>query len=129
MEEELRRVLQVHSLPCGAVITAGGAAVARVGDFEALGSAGLVSALLGPEGSPAATLARLDDQALPELWEDDGAFAVVDKLAPEVAVVVFGRGRGGWVERMRLAQAVGRAIREAFGEGRPNKPLQQTGPA
>jgi hypothetical protein len=97
MVEELSRVLEVHSLPCGGVITAGGTAVARVGDFEALGSAGIVSHLLGPEGSPAAILARLDDLALPVLWEDDEAFAIVDKPTPEVAVVVFGRGRGEWL--------------------------------
>ena len=129
MEEELRRVLDVHSLPCGAVIATPDAVVTRVGDYEAFGSAGLVSALLGPDGSPAATLAGLADQELPQVWEQDNAFALVDQPAPDLAVVVFGRGRGGWVDRMRLAQEVGRTFREAFSEGRPNKPLQQAGPA
>ena len=129
MEEELRRVLDVHSLPCGAVIATPDAVVTRVGDYEAFGSAGLVSALLGPDGSPAATLAGLADQELPQVWEQDNAFALVDQPAPDLAVVVFGRGRGGWVDRMRLAQEVGRTFREAFSEGRPHKPLQQTEPA
>ena len=69
MEEGLRRVLVAHSLPCGAVIAAPDAVVARVGDYEAFGSAGLVSALLGPDGSAAATLAGLAEQNAPELWE------------------------------------------------------------
>jgi hypothetical protein len=129
MEEELRRVLDAHSLPCGAVIAAPDAVVARVGDYEAFGSAGLVSTLLGPDGSPAATLAGLADQLLPQLWQQDDAFAVVDQPAPDRAVVVFGRDRGGSVvELLRLSQEVGRTIREAFSEGRPNKPSQQTGP-
>ena len=119
MEEELKRVLDVHSLPRGAVIAAPDAVVTRVGDYEAFGSAGLVSALLGPDGSPAATLAGLADQVVPQLWEQDDEFAVVDQPAPDRAVVVFGRGRGGSaVELLRLSQEVGRTIREAFGEGR-----------
>jgi hypothetical protein len=119
VEEGLRRVLVAHSLPCGAVIAAPDAVVSRVGDYEAFGSAGLVSALLGPDGSPAETLAGLAEQTAPELWEQDDEFAVVDQPAPDRAVVVFGRGQGrSTVELLGLAQEVGRTIREAFGEGR-----------
>ena len=120
MEAGLQRVLVAHSLPCGAVIAASGVVVARVGDYETFGSAGLVSTLLGPDGLPAATLADLAEQAAPELWEQDNEFAVVDQPAPDRAVVVFGRGCGGsTVERLRLAQEVGRTIRDVFGEVRP----------
>ena len=118
MEEELKRVLDVHSLPRGAVIAAPDAVVTCVGDYEAFGSAGLVSAVLGPDGSPAATLAGLADQLVPQLWQQDDEFAVVDQPAPDRAVVVFGRGQGGSaLELLRLAQEVGRTIRESFGGG------------
>ena len=125
MEVGLRRVLVAHSLPCGAVIAASGEVVARVGDYETFGSTGLVSTLLGPDGLPAATLADLAEQAAPELWEQDDEFAVVDQPAPDRAVVVFGRGRGGSaVELLRLSQEVGRTIRKAFGEVR-REPAQR----
>jgi hypothetical protein len=102
------------------VIAASGVVVARVGDYETFGSAGLVSTLLGPDGPPAAMLPDLAERAAPELWEQDDEFAVVDLAAPDHAVVVFGRGCGGsTVERLRLAQEVGRTIREVFGVGRP----------
>jgi hypothetical protein len=117
MEERLQHVLDVHALPCGAVVTGGGAAVARVGDFDALGGTELVSALLGPDGSPAATVADLSDQSPPDLWEQDDAFAFAVRAGPDVAVFVFGRGRGGWADRMRLSQAVRVSIREAFDDG------------
>lgn len=113
-ERILTRVLNAHSLSCGAVIAAPGVVVARVGDYEAFGCAGLVSALLGPDGSAAATLGGLADQDLPQLWEQDDAFAFVDQPAPDLAVVVFGQGQGGWVERVRLSQEVGQTIHEAF---------------
>jgi hypothetical protein len=125
VEEELRRVLIAHSLPCGAVITAPDAVVTRVGDYEAFGSAGLVSAVLGPAGSPAATLAGLADQDVPQLWEQDDEFAVVDQPVPDRVVVVFGRGQGrSGVELLRLSQEVGRTIRKAFGEVR-REPAQR----
>ena len=114
MDEQLRRVLEAHTLPCGAVIATPGVVVARAGDFEAFGSPGLVSAVLGPDGSPTATLGGLGGQELPQLWEQGDAFAFVDQPAPDLAVVVFGRDRGGWVERVRLSQDVGRTIRETF---------------
>jgi hypothetical protein len=101
------------------VIAASGEVVARVGDFETFGSAGLVSTLLGPDGPPTAMLADLAERAAPELWEQDDEFAVVDLAAPDHVVVVFGRGcDGSTVELLRLAQEVGRTIREVFGEGR-----------
>jgi hypothetical protein len=119
MEEELRRVLSAHSLPCGAVIAAPGAVVTRAGDYAGFANDGLVPALLGPDGSPAETLARVADQLEPQLVEWQDEFAIVDRLDPDGAVVVFGRGRGGsTMELLRLSQEVGRTIREAFGLGR-----------
>jgi hypothetical protein len=100
------------------VIAASDEVVARVGDYETFGSAGLVSTLLSTDGPPAAMFADLVERAAPELWEQDDEFAVVDQLAPDRAVVVFGRGCGvSTVELLRLAQEVGRTIREVFGMG------------
>jgi hypothetical protein len=125
MEEQLKRVLAAHSLPCAAVIAAPGLVAARIGDFAAVGSPGLVSSLLGPDGSPAATLGGLAGQELPQLWEEGDAFAFIDQPAPDLAVVVFGRGQGGgsWAELVRLSLAVGLTIREEFGEARAGPAL------
>ena len=45
------------------------------------------------------------------------AFAFVDQPSPDLAVAVFGRDRGEWLELMRLSQEVSRIIREAFSQG------------
>jgi hypothetical protein len=119
MEEQLRRVLDAYSLPCGAVIATPDAVVTRVGDFESFGSAGLVSDLLGKDWSPAATLGALADQESLQFWEQDDEFAFAHQPAPDRTVLVFGRVPGEWVDRVRLLQEVRRTIDEVFSEGRP----------
>ena len=54
-EEQLQRVLDANCLPCGAVIAPTGEVIARAGDFDGFAGAGLVSDMLGPKGSAAAT--------------------------------------------------------------------------
>jgi hypothetical protein len=44
MEARLQRVLDAHRLACGAIISASGEVVARVGEFDAFASVGLVFA-------------------------------------------------------------------------------------
>src|SRR3954462_7142620 len=85
----LQCVLDANQLPCGAVISSSGEVVARVGDFAAFASAGLVSELLGPQGSTRATFDSLKGQMLPCMWGQGEEFAFVDKPTAELAVVVF----------------------------------------
>src|SRR5262249_14418577 len=78
LEGRLRRVLDAHGLPYGAVIAANGDVVARAGDLAAFGGTGLVSALLGPYGSAKGTFAGLAGRPLPQMWRQGDAFAFAD---------------------------------------------------
>jgi hypothetical protein len=115
MEERLQRVLDAHRLPCGAIIGASGQVVARAGDFTAFASAGLVSAMLGPYGSPEATyhLVQNPEQIKPVIWGQGSEFAFLDRAA-ELVVVVFGRDRGDVKAQYELSRLVGRSITAEF---------------
>jgi hypothetical protein len=130
MEERLRRVLDAHCLPCGAVIAATGNVVALAGDFDSFASAGLVSALLGPYGSAEATYRRVQDpdQVKPMIWRQGRDFAFVD-CADELAVVVFGRDRGDIHVQYALSRQVGLSIAAIFGssEAEPGAALDRGG--
>ena len=116
MEERLRRVLDAHCLPCGAVIAPTGNVVAMVGDFDGFASAGLVSAMLGPYGSAAATYLTVQnpDQVKPMIWGQGSDFAFLD-CAAELVVVVFGRDRGDIHAQYALSRQVGQSIVAEFG--------------
>jgi hypothetical protein len=117
VRELLQQVLDAHGLSCGAVITANGEVAVRAGDFKAFASAGLVSALLGPSGSPAGTFAGLAGQPLPQMWGQGEEFAVADRPSADLAVVVFGRDRLPILEQVARSTAIGASIRAAFGRG------------
>jgi hypothetical protein len=115
MEQRLQHLLDVHTLPCGAIIDASGAVVSRVGDFTALDSAGLVSAMLGPYGSPEATyhLVQNPDQIKPVIWSQGSEFAFLDRSG-EFVVVVFGRDRRDAKAQYELSRLVGESIATEF---------------
>ena len=122
MEERLKRVLDAHRLPCGFIINSSGEVVARVGDLAAFGSAGLVSAMLGPYGSPEATyrLVQNPDQIKPMMWAQGSEFAFLDR-AGELMVVVFGCDRGDVKAHYEFSRLVGQSIASEFtGEGLTN---------
>jgi hypothetical protein len=114
MHERLNHVLDLHSLLCGAVISESGVIAARVDDFAAFGSGGLVSALLGPYGDAKTTFDSLVAQVLPRIWAQGTEFAFVDKPSAGIAVVVFGRSNEDALTQYELSKAVGRSIAEAF---------------
>jgi hypothetical protein len=116
MEERLQRVLDAHRLPCGAVIAGSGEVVARVGDFAAFASAGLVSAMLGPYGSAEATYhtVRSPERVKPVMWGQGSEFAFLDCVC-ELVVVVFGRDRGDVHAQYALSRQVGQTIAAEFG--------------
>lgn len=118
MNERLQRVLDAHHLPCGAVIAASGEIVARAGDFLAFGSAGLVSAMLGPYGSAEATYHLVQDpeQIKPVMWGQGSEFAFLDR-AGELVVVVFDRDRGDIL--YELSRLVGQSIAAEFAPQEP----------
>jgi hypothetical protein len=123
MEQKLQRVLNAHHLACGAVIAPGGEVVARAGDFDGFGSAGLVSAMLGPRGSAEATYHSVQDpeQIKPVIWGQGNEFAFLD-CAGDLVVVVFGRNRGNVSDQYALSQQVGQSIATEFGK-QQNPPI------
>jgi len=125
MEERLRRVLDAHRLPCGAVIAATGEVVARAGDFDKFASAGLVAAMLGPYGSAEATyhLVRNPEQVKPVIWGQGSEFAFLD-CAGELVVAVFGRECGDIHAQHALSRQVGQSIAAEFGshQAEPDRP-------
>src|SRR5262249_41380054 len=114
LAERLQRVLDAHSLPCGTAVAASGELLARAGDFESFGSAGLVSALLGPYGSADATFASLQGAVLPQIWGQGAEFAFLFKPSPGLMVVVFGRSRQDVLAQVEMAKAVGHSIDQEF---------------
>ena len=113
MLDRLRRVLSAHQLACGALVTASGEIVARVGDFDAFGSAGLVAALLGNGGASKAMFDSLRGQRLPRIWAQGNEFALVDKPAEEIAVVAFGCDVDA-SRQYELSKAFGQSIAGLF---------------
>jgi len=115
LEERLQRILDAHSLPCGAVFAANGEVRARAGDFDRFASAGLVSALLGPYGSPKATFHHVQckEQIKPIIWGQGDEFAFLDS-AGGLVIVVFGRNSGGVIARAKLSRLVGKTIAAEF---------------
>lgn len=118
VEKRLQRVLDAHSLPCGAVIAATGDIVARAGDFAAFASAGLVSALLGPYGSAKGTfdLVRSPERIKPVMWAQGDEFAVLDR-AGELVIAVFGRGQSDVLARYEQSRSVGATVAQEFAAG------------
>ena len=113
----LQRVLDTHALVCGAVITAEGDVLMRVGDFDRLSCSGLASALLGPYGSAESTFSFLDGQMLPKVWCQGQDYAFLDKPCPDLAVIVFGTDGGGAVDQFRISKRVGSSISTEFARG------------
>jgi hypothetical protein len=122
MEERLQRVLDAHRLPYGAIIDRSGQVVARAGDFAAFASAGLVSAMLGPYGSPEATywLVQNLDRIKPVRWGQGSEFAFLYR-AGELVIAVFGRDLGDVKAQYEVSRLVGQSIAAEFAaEGRTN---------
>jgi hypothetical protein len=113
LEQRLQRVLEAHGLLCGALITASGEIITRMGDFAGLKYTGLVSSLL--EKSPKGTFDFLDGQMLPKTSMQGEDFAFMDRPRPDLAVVVLGTGLHDTGEKLRLARDVSRTIRLEFG--------------
>ena len=111
----LQRVLDRHGLQCGAVVGAGGIIAARAGDFDRFRSAGLVSTLLGPYGSPEATFDHIQnkDCLKPVVWSQGDEFAFVDR-AGDFAIVVFGRNCGDVLARAKVSRLVAQTIAAEF---------------
>ncbi len=122
-------MLEDERLRCGAALDELGRILARAGDFKSYPAPELVSSLLGPSGAPRATYASLEGQSLPQIWGEGEYFALIDRPAPGVAVVLFGRpgrprlaflrSRSGEHEANALldyGRRVSRRLREAFAE-------------
>lgn len=119
----LERALAAHDLVCGAVISSDRDVPSRAGDFAALETQGLPSALLGPYGSAQATFASLEGQLLPKRWAQGRGFAFVDKVDVDLAAVFFGQGSQDVVEQFRLSKRGSHSIRTEFGGvGRAEEP-------
>jgi hypothetical protein len=116
LDERLASVLKMHDLHCGALVEESGAIAIRVGDFESYGDEGLVSALLGPYGDPAATFGMIQEPILPRIVGQGQYFAFVDRVGG-FAAVVFGRtdGRSDVTTLFLLSRAVQRTLIAAFG--------------
>jgi hypothetical protein len=112
LETMLRTVLGRHGLLCGAVLDASGDILLRMGDFGALENTGLPSALLGPYGSPKATVDSLEGQLLPQISSQGDDFAIIDKPRADTVVVFFGRGRRGPIDQFKLARDVATTVAE-----------------
>jgi hypothetical protein len=112
----VQRVIAAHGLHCGALIDQSGVVVVHVGDFHTYGNEGLVSALLGPYGDPAATFGMLESQLLPRMMGQGQHFAFVDRVGENFAAVVFGfaKERRDAVSEYQLSQAVHRTLVAAF---------------
>lgn len=123
----LGEVLRDERLHCGAVIDELGRVLTRAGDFDTYPAPSLVSSLLGPSGTPRETYATLEGQSLPQIFGEDGCFALVDRPTPGIAVVLFGtpprprlaflRPRSGEHDANSLltrSKQIGRRLREAF---------------
>ena len=108
-------MLDVHCLTYGAIISSIGAIESRVGDASELDDAGLVSALLGPQGSAKETYASVQDECvlLPRIWSQGKDVAFVDR-AGKWCVVVFGRCEGDAAAQYALSRRVHRTIQSEF---------------
>ena len=113
LEQRLQRVLEAHGLLCGALITASGEIITRLGDFAGLKYTGLVLSLL--ERSPKTTFDSLDGQVLPQTFMQGEDFAFLYRPSPDLAVVVFGSGLHDTGEKLRRARDVSRTIGIEFG--------------
>ncbi len=116
VSDKLMKLLDAHRFECGAVINSDGEFYVRAGDFAGFGSEGLVSALLGPYGSAKATFQYLRSQdLLPRMWFQDEKIAILDKVGPMLAVVVFGWSKDtDALRRYELSKEVARNIKETY---------------
>lgn len=111
MHDSLRRILEIHDLACGAILDRNGEIVASVGDFSAFDFPGLVSALLGPYGSPKATFDRLQKPEVlkPAMTGQGAGFSIQDCIG-EFVVVLFGSERGDSAALYHFSQLVRQTI-------------------
>lgn len=122
METALCRVLKTHGLVCGAIISAEGQILLRIGDYSTLEASGLASTLLGPYGSARATFDSLEGQLLPQIWAQGRVFAFADRWSTNLAVSVFGQSPLDAVEQCNLSQRVSQSISVEFGRTAKNSP-------
>lgn len=115
LEQRLGRVLDTHGLLCGALVDASGEVIVRSGAFESLQDVGLVSSLLGPDGSAKATFDSLEGQLLPQIYAQGENFALVDKVHRDLLIVLFGRGGGDAVAQYHLSKVVSATVATLFG--------------
>lgn len=115
IEALLQRVLNAHNLACGAMISSTGTIVSRVGDVTEFDDSGLVSALLGPHGSPQTTYNSVqgDNVLLPRIWAQGEEVAFVDRVG-EWVLVVFGRRIGDAASQYALSRLLHRTIQLEF---------------
>jgi hypothetical protein len=85
----LEHLVDKHGVAYAAFFTADGAMLAEAGSRSALVHEGLVSALLGPQGSASKTYASLEGQVLPQSYAQGGDTAIVDRAAPGVGAAYF----------------------------------------
>lgn len=123
--DKLNSILDRHSdsLVCAAVIDAEGEVSNKTGDFSMLEHQGLVSAVLGPYGSPLAhfdeaTKYQNDRKMLPRSLAQGQQFALIDKPCDQYAVVVFGKKHTSFVQHIANCHKIGDTILALF--SKPN---------
>ncbi|WP_417763653.1 hypothetical protein [Shewanella sp.] len=118
---KLHSIINRHSdsLLCAAVINAQGEVSNKTGDFSALEPQSLVSAVLGPYGSPLALFDEAskyqnDRNMLPRSLAQGQQFALIDKPCDQYAVVVFGIKHTSFVQHIANRQKISDTILALF---------------
>jgi hypothetical protein len=114
IESRLRRVLQAHSFICAAVVDRSWKVVATAGEFPALSSGRLPTALLGRHGEAMSMYRALSRVPLPQVIVAGSDVAIADKPGRDLAVVAFTRGLAGGTNLQTTAANVSATIRAEF---------------
>jgi hypothetical protein len=112
----MQRLLSAHKqFVCAAAIDAGGNIVVRIGDFEGFASKGLISALLGPSGSPKATFDSLAGQRWrPRCFRQGEEIAFYDYAGENFVVVIIGRCEHSVEAYVKLLKDIGQSFGLVF---------------
>ena len=116
LDDLLARMLSANGLLYGVIATSGGELLAEAGDPRRLRYyPGIVSALLGPQGSPQATYAMLEGAILPQGYAQGEDYAILDRPRDGILAILFGRHepvpRRNAVEQYQWARQLGEELR------------------
>ena len=122
IDELLARMLNMNGLLYAVIATSGGEWLAEAGDPRRMRYyPGIVSALLGPQGSPQATYAMLEEAILPQGYAQGEDYAILDRPRDGILAVLFGRHeprpRRNAVEQYRWASQLVDELRKKLPAG------------